>query len=647
MATKTFEELKQLAIQIRDEKTNKQNTATRVGTAMLEHINKLEQDYYDKTQTDEELKKRDDKLTELEYDNINLSGNLIDINDVRNLIDYGIDTFGEILPFKGAIISAPLRVIPGLKYVLGGFSTTNNSCIRLENKKGELVHYELTNGIYPHYIIIPEGAYYARVPIKFADQIQEGVYFSRNFMEFSKKSLADYSGVPYITDNEINNLSPHNKLNILSPNNIIDYGIDAFGSITHYKGLKVSHPISIKSHNLVNQNSNYLVDYGIDTFGEILPFKGMIVSDRFTLNENTEYTALGANFYGYTVCVRFEDNSGNKVGYHLSNTHPFDFTTPKGTTFGRICLKLANLPKTVVSVTLKDYNDIVSPNFYLLSGISDSDNRCIRFEDEQGEKKSYLTTESIYPFPFLSSQESSNIRIGSINEDMILREVGKYDFYPFENRKIALFGDSITVDYQSKIYEYFIKALTKARSVERYGLSGGNWANNLQTEQYLQPLLDSNPDVVILHSVNSHRGNVPIGTMESKPGEVNEIGALKKIFNSLIEKNKYVKIFFCTPLCYGDVKSIGYPDSFGSTSPNGLGLYLSDYINADINLCRNYGITVIPLSEKCGFRDIIESSPEKRLYTLDGVHPNYYGYRVMTRIIADYINQISYYFPFL
>ena len=63
MATKTFEELKH--IQIRDEKTNKQNTATRVGTAMLEHINKLEQDYYNKTQTDEELKERDDKLTEL------------------------------------------------------------------------------------------------------------------------------------------------------------------------------------------------------------------------------------------------------------------------------------------------------------------------------------------------------------------------------------------------------------------------------------------------------------------------------------------------------------------------------------------------------------------------------------------------------
>lgn len=76
MATKTFEELKQLAIQIRDEKTNKQNTATRVGTAMLEHINKLEQDYYDKNQTDEELKERDDKLTEIE-DNTEKVNNVI------------------------------------------------------------------------------------------------------------------------------------------------------------------------------------------------------------------------------------------------------------------------------------------------------------------------------------------------------------------------------------------------------------------------------------------------------------------------------------------------------------------------------------------------------------------------------------------
>lgn len=65
MATKTFEELKQLAIQIRDEKTNKQNTATRIGTQMLEHLDKLEQDYYDKTATDEKLIELEEKIGEV------------------------------------------------------------------------------------------------------------------------------------------------------------------------------------------------------------------------------------------------------------------------------------------------------------------------------------------------------------------------------------------------------------------------------------------------------------------------------------------------------------------------------------------------------------------------------------------------------
>lgn len=63
MATKTFEELKQMAIQIRDEKTNKQNTATRIGTQMLEHLNKLEQEYYDKTILDK-------RTTELNISNL-------------------------------------------------------------------------------------------------------------------------------------------------------------------------------------------------------------------------------------------------------------------------------------------------------------------------------------------------------------------------------------------------------------------------------------------------------------------------------------------------------------------------------------------------------------------------------------------------
>ena len=121
MATKTFEELKQLAIQIRDEKTNKQNTATRVGTAMLEHINKLEQDYYDKTKTDEELKERDDKLTELElksltlksiepyksFGYLNTDGTITGINNWK--------TYNKIPVSEGDSFSAIFGMIPILE----------------------------------------------------------------------------------------------------------------------------------------------------------------------------------------------------------------------------------------------------------------------------------------------------------------------------------------------------------------------------------------------------------------------------------------------------------------------------------------------------------------------------------------------------
>lgn len=108
MATKTFEELKQLAIQIRDEKTNKQNTATRVGTAMLEHINKLEQDYYDKTKTDEELKKRDNKLTELSNNvglynvdkNVPLGSGFYTSTTARAAVPEDVRKIGLIITYK-------------------------------------------------------------------------------------------------------------------------------------------------------------------------------------------------------------------------------------------------------------------------------------------------------------------------------------------------------------------------------------------------------------------------------------------------------------------------------------------------------------------------------------------------------------------
>lgn len=101
MATKTFEELKQMAIQIRDEKTNKQNTATRIGTQMVEHLNKLEQEYYNKENIDEQKEQTDAKFSELE------KGEKVNLAKSKFFVSRDIDLnagYGTAADFYGLII---------------------------------------------------------------------------------------------------------------------------------------------------------------------------------------------------------------------------------------------------------------------------------------------------------------------------------------------------------------------------------------------------------------------------------------------------------------------------------------------------------------------------------------------------------------
>ena len=143
MATKTFEELKQLAIQIRDEKTNKQNTATRIGTQMLEHLDKLEQDYYDKTATNEELQARDEKLTELE------SKIDIDVNEeIKEASSISLPTilnqYKAILEINGITNSATAflfdstdSINPDKRSYFGDSGTVSNGTYTTITKQGQ------------------------------------------------------------------------------------------------------------------------------------------------------------------------------------------------------------------------------------------------------------------------------------------------------------------------------------------------------------------------------------------------------------------------------------------------------------------------------------------------------------------------------
>lgn len=120
MATKTFEELKQLAIQIRDEKTNKQNTATRVGTEMLEHLNKLEQDYYDKTTINNRTSEYN---VSLNHPTSGLSGsNKYDLSSAIAQVPAELRTAGLTVSFLNADGNTEKWEFSGSSWAVGKFS---------------------------------------------------------------------------------------------------------------------------------------------------------------------------------------------------------------------------------------------------------------------------------------------------------------------------------------------------------------------------------------------------------------------------------------------------------------------------------------------------------------------------------------------
>ena len=207
-----------------------------------------------------------------------------------------------------------------------------------------------------------------------------------------------------------------------------------------------------------------------------------------------------------------------------------------------------------------------------------------------------------------------------------------------QNKKskiITLYGDSITVAYDSANYVSGILLKTGASVVNKKGVSAQSFGGQLQSDANIATITATNPDVVILHSVNDHRNNVQIGTMADVAGTASLYGGLKNICNALISYNKNIKIVLCTPLGYGQISSVP-----GSDGANTLGKYLHDYANAMKDFASNYGITIVDLSQKCGFRPQIEGIIN-RVFTSDGVHPNVIGYEVMTTLIAEEINKLN------
>ena len=208
------------------------------------------------------------------------------------------------------------------------------------------------------------------------------------------------------------------------------------------------------------------------------------------------------------------------------------------------------------------------------------------------------------------------------------------------NGKINIaFGDSITYGsgYHQKLGGIFDSI---ASGVCNNGWTiSGNTSNSGAIVNKLNMLADAettnNAEIgllTMLAGVNDFNTSKPIGTIESTD-QSEFYGALHKICSHVINNYPDATFIIATPL-HCNLGKFTNPNS-----KNDLGFTLLDYCEAIKNICVYYNIPCFDLHSVSGYIPHIEWNKTK--YTADGLHPNENGKHLITKLWADFIDNLA------
>lgn len=188
-------------------------------------------------------------------------------------------------------------------------------------------------------------------------------------------------------------------------------------------------------------------------------------------------------------------------------------------------------------------------------------------------------------------------------------------------------GDSIT--YANK-YQPLVQRSLGIKSVVTDAVPGETirtMANRI-TAQNLQQI----DLITVFGGTNDYANKTVLGTIHDAKTKNTFYGNLKyDIEKILADKQKNATVVFFTPLKRGAFKKqVVYP------KPNAAGFKLEDYVDAEKKVCKLYSIPVIDLFNESG----IEAKNLKQ-YTIDNLHPNDAGHRLLANVIIKELTAIK------
>lgn len=206
---------------------------------------------------------------------------------------------------------------------------------------------------------------------------------------------------------------------------------------------------------------------------------------------------------------------------------------------------------------------------------------------------------------------------------------------------INFLGDSITegVGTTSNKKRYFevMKEKYGLKAVNCYGVSGTRIARQhsvsdpVSYDEYFSLRADKMPAdadaVVVFGGVNDYgHGDAPMGKFSDRTPDT-FYGACHELYLKLINKFPGKPIIIMTPLHWdAELELHGRPD----------GEYvLEDYVNAIKEVAKYYSLPVCDLYASSGIQPSVPVL--KELYTIDGLHPNDNGNRVIAEKLGNFM----------
>ncbi len=199
------------------------------------------------------------------------------------------------------------------------------------------------------------------------------------------------------------------------------------------------------------------------------------------------------------------------------------------------------------------------------------------------------------------------------------------------SKKISILGDSISTSTgggagiaTEKTYGGLLIANQNCQ-IFRKAISGGTVQTELNSFTRWGHLDDNyTPDVIfVFGGVNDFLNDVLLGQKEDLT-TATFYGSLNVLCKNLVAKYTTSKIIWITPLHNNySFSNNGSPELNSST-------YLYKYVDAIIEICGFYGISIID-----GFKNSGLTFQNAGLLTLDGIHPNEQGHKMLYNLIIN------------